>query len=385
MIRKRNPENKGLPTRWQHRHGAYYYQVPPGQEAQWDGKKLFRLGKTLHEAYKVWANRLENQVTATTVGDLLDRYALEVVPTKAVSTHEQQAIWIRQLHAVFGRMPIAKMKPRLVYAYVDQRSKKKVEPLIDPATGEPVLSKKTGQPRMKVSGGRTTALREKELLSHVFTKAVEWGYLDRHPFKGETELAGANSRDRYIEDWEIVEALALQPFRKKGSVLAVQAYIRIKLMTGMARSDLLRLQVGVHIKDDGIHIQRHKTAGSTGKRTVYKWIPELRQAVDQAVAVRPALSPFLFCNRRGEGYINEETGKASGWGSIWQRFIERVLEETKVSLSFTEHDLRAKCASDAKTLEHARALLSHADARTTKAFYRRRPEIVEPLKGVGNE
>ena len=100
-----------------------------------------------------------------------------------------------------------------------------------------------------------------------------------------------------------------------------------------------------------------------------------------AIAARPVdLAPFLFCNRRGEGYINEETGLANGWDSMWQHFMERVLKETKVEESFTEHDLRAKCASDAETLEHARALLSHADGRTTERIYRRKPERVKPLR-----
>ncbi len=371
--RKRNPENQGLPRRWKHQHGAYYYRVPIGQEQHWDGKQMFRLGKTLPEAHREWASRLEGQIETKTIGDLLDRYALEVVPTKAVSTHEQQTIWIRQLRAVFGKLPITAIEPHMVYKYVDQRSKKKLEE----------VTTKTGKKIMRARGGKTTAHREKELLSHVFTKAVEWGNLKRHPFKGEVELTGLRKNDRYIEDWEIVEALALESRRKKGSVLAIQAYIRIKLMTGMARSDLLRLRVDEHLKDDGIHIQRHKTAENTGKRTTYSWIPELRAAIEQAKAVRPVLSPFLFCNRYGQGYINEDTGKANGWDSMWQRFMERVLSETKVSVSFTEHDLRAKCASDAETLEHARALLSHADARTTKVFYRRKPEVVTPLKGAG--
>nr|VFJ75199.1 MAG: hypothetical protein BECKFM1743A_GA0114220_108172 [Candidatus Kentron sp. FM]VFJ75249.1 MAG: hypothetical protein BECKFM1743C_GA0114222_108312 [Candidatus Kentron sp. FM]VFK21616.1 MAG: hypothetical protein BECKFM1743B_GA0114221_108001 [Candidatus Kentron sp. FM] len=50
---------------------------------------------------------------------------------------------------------------------------------------------------------------------------------------------------------------------------------------------------------------------------------------------------------------NEETGTADGWDSLWQRFMERVL--TRVTERFTEHDLRAKCASDAEILEQARA------------------------------
>lgn len=64
------------------------------------------------------------------------------------------------------------------------------------------------------------------------------------------------------------------------------------------------------------------------------------------------------------------------WDSMWQRFMDRVIEETKVENRFTEHDLRARCASDATSLDHARALLSHADARTTDAIYRRKPEVV---------
>jgi hypothetical protein len=72
--------------------------------------------------------------------------------------------------------------------------------------------------------------------------------------------------------------------------------------------------------------------------------------------VRPVdIAPFLFCTRKGEGYLDELKGTASGRDSMWQRFMERVQNETKVKQRFTEHDLRAKCASDADTLDHARA------------------------------
>lgn len=51
-----------------------------------------------------------------------------------------------------------------------------------------------------------------------------------------------------------------------------------------------------------------------------------------------------------------------------------------VADKFTEHDLRAKCASDAETLEHARMLIPHADGRITYRVYRRRPQFVPPLR-----
>lgn len=362
MPKPRNPENKGLPARWQCIHGAYYYQVPVGLEALWDGKKKFRLGKTLPEAYKVWADRVGSTDKAQTVNQLLDRYAIEVIPKKAPKTRESNTLALTGLRKSFGAMPLTGVKPQHVYRYVDARSKKKTN--------------EDG----KIVGGRTVAHRETEVLSHAFTKAVEWGYIDRHPFKGEMRLEGEPPRTRYVEDWEVVECLALPTMRKKGSVLAIQAYMRIKLLTGLRRGDLLRLQMA-DLADDGIHVTPHKTANTTGKAVIYEWTAELREAVAMAKAARPVhITPWLFCNKFGKGYLDEETGDAHGWDSMWQRFLARVIKETKVKEHFTEHDLRAKCASDAETLEHARALLSHADASTTDRIYRRKAERVKPLR-----
>ena len=191
---------------------------------------LFRLGRDAPGRYKVWAERLGELEAARTIGQLLDRYALEVIPTKAPKTQAGNNRALPTLRAVFGHLPLTPFKPRLVYQYVDRR------------------------------GAKIAAHREIEVLSHAFTKAVEWGYIDRHPFKGEVRLEGEAPRTRYVEDWEVVEALALKPRRKAGSVLAVQAYIRMKLLTGMRRGDLLRLRPAHDCKEDGIHVQPRKTA-----------------------------------------------------------------------------------------------------------------------------
>lgn len=349
MPPKRNKENAGLPTRWKLQHGAYYYRVPPGLESMWDGKKMFRLGKTLPEAYKVWAERIANPERVRTVGALLDRYLLEVVPTKAVTSQATNKYFIAALRKAFGNAPLEAIKPQHVYQYVDARTKK------------------------------TSAHREIEILSHAYTKAVQWGYIDRHPFKGEVRLEGEAPRDRYVEDWELVEALAMKTEHKAASVVVIQAYLRIKLLTGLRRGDMLRLTMA-NLLEDGIHVTPGKTEHSSGKRIIIGWSDELRAAVEEAKAVRPVLSPFLFCNRKGRGYMKEEDGTANGWDSNWQRFQKRVLLETKVTEPFTEHDIRAKCGSDAETLAHARTLLAHADSRTTERIYRRKPERVKPLR-----
>lgn len=350
MARPRNKENAGLPKRWRHVHGGYYYQVPPGQESNWDGKKTFRLGATLPEAYGTWAERLKVQANVRTIADLLDRYALECIPKKKVTTQAQNKVAIRKIRIAFERFSLNDLKPRHIYQYVDGRDKK------------------------------TAAHREVEILSHAFTKAVEWGYIDRHPFKQEVRLQNEKPRDRYVEDWEIVECLSLKPRRKAGSVLAVQAYIRVKLLTGLRRGDLLRLTMS-ELKENGIHVTPGKTADSSGARLIISWSDELRAAIEFAKAYRPVqLSPFLFCNRRGQGYFSEETGRAGGWDSMWRGFMQRVLAETKVEDRFNENDLRAKCASDAPSLEHARSLLAHADSKITQRVYRRKAETVKPIR-----
>jgi integrase len=350
MPRARSPENKGLPARWRLVHGAYYYQVPQGMEAHWDGKKTFRLGSTLSEAYLTWGQRVGAIDKANTVAQLLDRYALEVIPKKKRLTQVENTRAVGRLRAVFGALPLTGIRPQLVYQYVD-KSKSKIQ-----------------------------ARKEVRTFSHVFTKAVEWGYIDSHPFKGEIRLHGEKPRDRYIEDWELLECLKLDSKRKKGSVGMIQAYLRIKLLTGVRRGDLLRLTVDC-LKDDGIHLKPRKTDTTTGKRMIFDWSDELREAVEGAKKARPVdISPWLFCNRKGECYFDEEKETASGWDSMWQRFIARVLKETKVKESFTEHDMRAKCASDAETLEHAQRLLAHADSKITNRVYRRKPERVKPLR-----
>lgn len=345
--RPRLPVNKPLPTRWKYQHGAFYYLVPASVRHQWDGKTWFRLGATLAEAYATWAERIGAPDRITTIAALFDRYLMEVVPTNAPKSQTEKRRHIAHLRPVFGEMALADLEPQHVYQYVTARTAK------------------------------VAAHREVETLSHCFTKAVQWGLMRAHPFKGEVRLESEAPRERYVEDWEIEAALRLPAKRKKGSVLMVQAYLRIKLLTGLRKGDLLRLTVA-NLQEDGIHVTPAKTRKSTGKRLIYEWTPELRAAIDTAKDMRPALSPHLFCNQHGQPLYEAEKGTTKGFDDIWQRFMGRLLEETEVEQRFTEHDLRAKVGSDAESLERARQLLAHASDSTTQRIYRRKPERIKP-------
>jgi hypothetical protein len=243
MPRPKKKENQGLPSRWTLHHGAYYFQVPKGLESAWDGKRKFRLGDSLPEAYRVWGERVGRVDKIRTVGQLLEQYGREIVPTKAPSTQTQNVAAMKELLKEFSGAPLTSMTPPIIYGYLRKRT-------------------------AKVSGKR-----EIEVLSHALTKAVEWGYVEKHPFAWQMRIESDAPRTRYVEDWEIVECLSIDSKRKKGSILAVQSYIRVKLLTGMRRGDLLRLSMS-EIRDDGIHLTPNKTKKSTGKRVIIGWSEE---------------------------------------------------------------------------------------------------------------
>jgi integrase len=356
MPRKRNPEHRGLPPRWRFYHGAYRYQVPPGLEHLWDGKRQFTLGRTLVEAYRTWAERVERAERITTVAQLLDRYALEVIPRKAARTQIDDLKRLPILRKLFGHANVrGDLKPHHIYEYVDRNRHR-----------------------------LTAAHREVELLSHVFTMAVNWGLTDGHPWKGtgitlQRELR-PRPAERYVEDWEVIEALSLPPRRKRGSVLMCQAYVRVKLLTGLRKTDLLWLPA--QHSDGGLRVHPSKTRHSSGVRQLFSWNDALRAAVQLALAARPVdIGPWLFCNRYGRPLIRDDN-VTNSFDSQWGRFMNRCLRETHLEKRFAERDLRAKVATDAESLERAQALLGHADARLTKRVYIRRPQLVLPARGV---
>ena len=134
-----------------------------------------------------WAKRVHRIEHDATVDALLTRYKLDVIPKKAAATRRGDMQALINLRKVFGAMRPRDVLPRHIYKYVDTRITR---------SGE---------------DSRATGLYEIRVFKHVFTKAVEWGILDRHPFKGEVRLRGLEARDRYVEDWEIAQALELKP------------------------------------------------------------------------------------------------------------------------------------------------------------------------------
>ena len=100
-------------------------------------------------------------------------------------------------------------------------------------------------------------------------------------------------------------------------------------------------------KEDGIHILLNKTKHSTGKRLIIEWDQEgeMRALLDEIQRIPPRRigDAPLFVTRQGKSYIDRD-GRCNAFDSLWQRFMDKVLEKTKVTDRFQERDLRAKVA-----------------------------------------
>jgi integrase len=356
--RPRSTKNKPYPKRWLWHHGALYYMVPPGEESRWDGKRKFRLGSNDVEAYEEWAKRIHqpNEILAT-LGQALDRYQAKVVPAKAPATRESNIAAIKKLRETFAALPLADFKPVLAYQYRDIRRDKHGEPA-------PVA-----------------ANRELEVLSHVFTKCIEWGAIERHPMiEGKFRKIHNPPRDRAVQDWEMEELQKIKPQRRKGSFRMMQAYARVKYLTGRRRIEILRLRTE-HVRDDGVMFTLAKSRQTKIKYKLVKWSDALHAAIAAALEARPVdIGPFVFCKADGSSYLKADGQVADAWDSIWQRFMARVMRETKITERFTDHDIRAKTLTDAKSEQHAQELGGHADPATTRRIYRR--ALIEKTRPV---
>lgn len=321
--------NRHWPPRWARKHGAIYYRPRNAERHLWDDKAWFRLGATEAEAWSVWYSRVSGPTTAiSTIGDVLDRYAREVVPSLSPKSQKDYLRAIIHLRAFFGRMSPGGLLPRHVYAYMAKRP---------PVTGN----------------------RERSVLSAAMSYAVRWGLLDRNLVR-EASRTKEKARERYVTDAEVEAFLVhCSPF--------LRSYCALKLITGLRQGQLLALRRS----DWDAKTQALTARAAKGGRTVVYRGELVADAVAaiRAAAPGPAASLCLISAGHGGRYTTD------GFRAIWQRAMRKHVDAGGVR--FREHDLRAKVASDQGDLEVARKMLGHQSSATTGRHYRRAPEVID--------
>lgn len=338
MPKKRNQENRGLPNRWRFIHNAFYYRVPEGEESLWDGKKQFRLGRTLSEAHKAFSERIAPFEEVKSMAQLCDRYAIEVLPDKAPATQKSNLYSLKRIRRVFTGNAVGAIQPHHIYKYRNH---------------------------VGLTESKKKANLDLEVLSHMFTKAIEWGVRNDHPMTNKKVVRySLQPRRRYVEDQEVIAFAQTLP-------LKWQLYVSLKIWTGRRKGELLRVRLS-DLTDTGIRFRNNKEPYDN---FVVAWTPETRRIVHTLINLkRPIASVYLFATRDGQPYIKPD-GSTSGFDSIWQRHMQKVLRDELISERFTEHDLRTKRASE-MSLEDAQKLLRHTNPDTTRRHYRVLDDVI---------
>lgn len=353
---KRKPENRPFPKGWVKKHGAIYFRVPADVREQWDDKSWFRLGETTTEAYRTWAMRLGRTDRAVvTMQQLFDFYLSDVVPSKSPRTQESNIASIFRLRQTFDVHHLEDVIPTMAYKY---------------------------RARIGAKHGLNSAVKDISLLTHALTIAVENGFIDSNPLQGQVKSVKFQPRDRLVEDWEINELFGVtipNNKRTKRNITLLLLYIKLKLMTGLRRIDILTLKRD-QIRADGIHVQPSKTQKTTAMRLIIQWdeLGEMRKVIDDITALTSDASEFLFTTAAGQPFCDENCS-CDQFDTIWHRFMKHLLETTKIKERFQERDLRAKVASESDSLQEASDRLGHAGTAVTKRVYRRKPVTVAPL------
>lgn len=321
---RRRKTRLDLPQRVYFNHGAYYYAPLVGGR--------IHLGREFGLAMAKWAEVVARPAKMASMGEVLDRYMLEVAPTKSPRTYQDNIKEAARLRAVFGHMQPDEITAPDIYAYMDAR-------------GAPVR-----------------ANREKALLSHVYSYAIRWGVVKDNPCRN-VKRNREQPRNRYVEDAELESFKAIA-----GDFL--RNYIEFKYLTGMRKGDILKLRLDA-LTDEGIAVTQSKTGG----KLIYLWDADLRTIVDRIKAMRRRIRGLhLFCTRSGQPY------SASGFDSIWQRAMQKATDKATGVLKerFTEHDIRAKTATDDPL--NAQQRLGHKNRAMTDRYVKiRQVERVFPL------
>lgn len=312
------------------RSGAYYFVTPDGT---WE-----RLGYDLCTSMAEYAKRLGGAWSGRTLGDVIDRYRLEVLPLKSATTRKLEGKQLDRLKRVFGGMLPEQVTTQHLYQYMDGRRDN---------AGKPVPS---------------AGAHEIALLRHVYAKAIRWGVARDNPAKG-VEMPERARVARYATDADYLAVWTRAP-------KPIRVAMDLALLTGLRRKDILALTRS-NITDEGITVS---STAKGGPGLTFVWTDKLREVIERAKGLKPQVpGTYLVRGRSGKGYT------AAGFSAIWQRAVRRAVELDGIA-AFTFHDIRRKSASDSASLAEAKDRLGHSSESVTRRFYAAKPIKVTPLR-----
>lgn len=340
-VGRKRIHDRDLPARVYKRRGKYYFVPVNPQDF---GQKWVPLGDTLHDALVKYA-ALVDQPSGTLAG-VWQRYQLWMPltnrstgrPYNGPRTVADKEHYWQVLKPVFGHCRPDDVEPRDIMAYLQQR---------------------------ELDGAGVQGNKEIALLSHMYTKALEWDMTARNPCQG-IRRNPTGSRNVDVSLATFGAWLEFAP-----PLLAL--YSELLFMTGMRAADPFQVKLA-DLHDGFIHV----VAGKTGKAARYPLTPDLEAVCNELKAIRRqgkrvVLTEYLICNRRGRAYTK------SGFDSMWQK-VMREFEKAGHD-RFAPSDLRALHASELDERGgDATRNLQHSSRQVTTRHYLRRPQVLTVLE-----
>lgn len=320
-----------------------------------DGRRVeIPLGSDLASAKRQWAE-LEAQgqtrpavpVTAPTVGALCDRYERDIISRKASNTQKANRRALGFLRRVFATAPLDQVRPQHIAQYRDARR--------DQA---PVA-----------------ANRELSLLSHIFTKAREWGLLNgANPCQG-IERLPEPPRDYYLDDGVWAALYAVAPPE-------LQDAMDLAYLTGQRPADVLRMRL-TDIQDGAIEVRQAKTGHKLRiLLTVNGQATDLGRLLERLRSRPRAVGSFYLVALPATGrpltavMLQRRVRLARSAAIAAARDPELIARIAQAQF----RDIRPKAASEIASLADAADLLGHTEQEITSRVYTRIGKAVKPTR-----
>lgn len=302
---------RDLPPRCYLKHGAFFYVTP--------ANKWVNLGRDRDKALQAYAAMAAKPAAVSTMPGLVDAATASLLHGRAVNTQKQYKVALARIRSIFAEFRVEDVRPKHIAAV-------KVEMRETPNMANRVLT----------------------LLRLLFAYAIEQQLVEWNPTLG-VKPHTQHKRTRLISHDEIEKIIAVAPPR-------LAALIYVLRLSGQRVSDVLALRRS-DVTDEGLVFVQAKT----GAKLLIRWNPDLRAAIDRALA--------LHVNIKALTVFHDKHGGPPSYHTTWEQWRTAVAKAGVPDARI--HDLRAVAVTAAHRQGlDPQSLAGHTNRKMTERYIR---------------
>ena len=216
--------------------------------------------------------------------------------------------------------------------------------------------------------GRVTFNRYLQLTKAMLNKAVEWELLTNNPLSKFKLLKNCNQRQvRFFNQTELQRIL-------QGSTGILHSFIKVLVMTGMRRSELINLKwTDIDLQNKLITVQANSETGFHPKGYRPRVIP-IGKELETILLDLPSKGTYVFDNGK-----NQPAHCADYYTKEFDRLLKR-LSITDASLHTLRHTFASYLVMQGVDIRTVQELLGHSTVNVTERYSHLSP--VHRLKAV---